>query len=146
MSLRIRERRRARFHAIQALYQKALAYHSTEELKQQFYDDNVNRHSVEWEFFFRLIEGVEQNKFIIDQKINHYAVNNLSSINPINLAILRLGSYELLDCFDVPYQVILNEYVNQAKDLGTEEGHSFINSLLDKIAKDFRKNHEICNK
>ncbi|WP_157966536.1 transcription antitermination factor NusB [Fastidiosibacter lacustris] len=139
MSLKIKERRRARFHAIQALYQQSLADTLINELKLQFYTDNVDRHAVEWDFFYRLLDGVDKNKQVIDSKINEYAVNNLSSINPIDLAVLRLGVYELLDCLDVPYQVVLNEYVDQAKELGTEEGHRFVNGLLDKLARKLRK-------
>ncbi|WP_119327618.1 transcription antitermination factor NusB [Cysteiniphilum halobium] len=139
MSLKVKERRRARFHAVQALYQQSLANTQVNELKLQFYADNIDRHPVEWDFFYRLIDGVDQNKEMIDQKINHYATNDLASINPIDLAILRLGAYELIDCLDVPYQVVLNEYVDQAKELGTKEGHRFVNGLLDKIAKEMRK-------
>ncbi|MDA0910420.1 MULTISPECIES: transcription antitermination factor NusB [unclassified Cysteiniphilum] len=139
MSLKVKERRRARFHAVQALYQQSLAHTQVNELKLQFYADNVDRHPVEWDFFYRLIDGVAKHKEAIDQKINHYAINDLASINPIDLAILRLGAYELIDCLDVPYQVVLNEYVDQAKELGTEEGHRFVNGLLDKIAKEMRQ-------
>lgn len=138
MSLKFKERRRSRFHAVQALYQQSLAHTNVNELKLQFYADNVDRHPVEWDFFYRLIEGVHKNKEIIDQKINYYAINDLGSINLIDLAILRLGTYELIDCLDVPYQVVLNEYVDQAKELGTEKGHRFVNGLLDKIAKEIR--------
>ncbi len=138
MSLKFKERRRARFHAVQALYQQAVAHTSINELKLQFYADNVERHLVEWDFFYHLLDGVDKNKVLIDHKINHYATNDLASINLIDLAILRLGTYELIDCLDIPYQVVLNEYVDQAKELGTEEGHRFVNGLLDKIAKEMR--------
>ncbi|WP_395947057.1 transcription antitermination factor NusB [Caedibacter taeniospiralis] len=138
MSLKFKERRRARFHAVQALYQQSVAHTSLDELKLQFYADNVERHLVEWDFFYRLLDGVDKNKVLIDHKINHYATNDLASINLIDLAILRLGAYELIDCLDIPYQVVLNEYVDQAKELGTEEGHRFVNGLLDKIAKEMR--------
>ena len=139
MSLKVKERKRARFHAVQALYQQSVALTNINELKLQFYADNIDRHPVEWDFFYRLLDGVDQNKEVIDQKINHYAINDLSSINAVDLAILRLGAYELIDCLDIPYQVVLNEYVDQAKELGTEEGHRFVNGLLDKIAKEVRK-------
>ncbi len=139
MSIKIKERRRARFHAIQALYQEAMAGTSISELKAQFYSDNVDRHPVDWDFFNRITEGAIHNKTLIDEKIERYAVNNMDSINAIDLAILRLGAYELYDCLDVPYQVVLNEYVEQTKALGTGEGHGFVNGLLDKIARDFRQ-------
>ena len=75
---------------------------------------------------------------MIDHKINHYAINSLSSISQIDLEILRLGTYELIDCLYIPYQAILSEYVDQAKHLGTENGHRFVNGLLGKIAEEIR--------
>ena len=140
MSLKVKERRRARFHAVQALYQREVAKTSIAELKVQFYKDNVDRHAVEWDFFYRLLDGVDTHNEQIDTQIGEYAVNNLDSINPIDLSVLRLGSYELLDCLDIPYQVILNEYVDQVKALGSEDGHRFINGLLERLAKEYRVN------
>lgn len=139
MQIKIKERQRARFHAIQALYQESITNTLIYELKTQFYIDNINRHFVDWNFFNRIIEGAIKNKAILDKKISEYAINTIASINLADLAILRLGSYELYDCLDVPYQVVLNEYVEQSKTLGTDKSHGFINSLLDKISKDFRK-------
>ncbi|WP_119344199.1 transcription antitermination factor NusB [Facilibium subflavum] len=138
MSLKIKERRRARFHAVQALYQQSIAATPMHELKAQFYNDNCDRHAVEWDFFYHLLDGVNKNKVLIDEKIGQYAVDNIDSINTIDLAILRLGAYELLDCLDIPYQVVLNEYVDQAKSLGTQEGHGFVNGVLDKLVTEFR--------
>ena len=138
MSLKINERRRARFHAVQALYQRELAQTPMNELKAQFYKDNFSRHPVEWNFFYQLLDGVVMHSAIIDAKIGKYAVNDLDSINFINLSIIRLGAYELLDCVEIPYQVILNEYVDQAKELGTEDGHRFVNGLLDQLIREFR--------
>ncbi|MFZ9035598.1 MAG: transcription antitermination factor NusB [Francisellaceae bacterium] len=142
MSIKIKERRRARFHAIQALYQHQLAHNSFDELKRQFYEDNANRHPVEWDFFYRLIDGTAKHLEQIDTHIATYAANRFDSINSIDLAILRLGAYELLDCFDIPYQVIINEYVDQAKTLGTQEGHRFVNGLLDRLAGVLRNKNE----
>lgn len=139
MSLKVKERRRARFHAIQALYQRDMAGSSFTELKAQYYIDNQDRHPVEWDFFYRLLDGVAAMQGAIDEHINVLALHKLESINPIELAIIRLGAYELIDCLEIPYQVIVNEYVDQASSLGTEDGHRFVNGMLDKLAKKIRK-------
>ena len=139
MSIKVKARRKARFHAVQALYQEGVAHTELNHLKAQFYADNVDRHPVDWDFFNRILDGVIKNRELIDTKITQYAVNDIDSINPIELAVLRLGAYELLDCLDVPYPVVLNEYVDQAKTLGSESGHGFVNGLLDKLVGDFRQ-------
>ncbi|MFT6836341.1 MAG: N utilization substance protein B [Francisellaceae bacterium] len=139
MSLKVKERRRARLHAVQALYQQDMAGNSSAELKRQYYADNVNRHPVDWEFFNNLIDGIDEYTDELDDKIKPLVDRDFKSINPIELAILRLGVYELLFRLDVPYQVVIKEYTSNADNLGAEDGHKFINSLLDKIAKDNRK-------
>ena len=141
MSLKIKERRRARFHAIQALYQKHIANTSIVELKFQFHQENINRHAVEWDFFYRLLEGVDSTILLLDKQINIFAVYNIDSINIINLSILRLGTYEIINFLEIPYQVILSEYTKHAKCFGTESGYRFINGILEKIALEIRNSN-----
>ena len=52
--------------------------------------------------------------------------------------ILSIGAYELLNSIEVPHQVVIDEAVNLAKMFGAEQGHSFINGVLDKAAKQWR--------
>jgi N utilization substance protein B len=40
---------------------------------------------------------------------------------------------------DVPYKVVINEYIDLAHTFGAEEGHKFINGIVDKVAKQTRK-------
>ena len=61
MAIKVKERRRARFHAIQALYQREMAGTSFADLRVQFHIDNVDRHPVEWDFFNDLLLGVQEN-------------------------------------------------------------------------------------
>jgi N utilization substance protein B len=138
MSIKVKERRRARIHAVQALYQKHMAETPINELKEQYYSDNVNRHPVDWEFFYNIVNGVDENQEELDQHINVNADKEFSSVNPIELAILRLAIYELLFRLDIPYQVVIKEYVSYTMDMGAEDGHKFVNGLLDKLAKSLR--------
>lgn len=139
MSINVKERRRARFHAIQALYQRQMTNIEYLDLKTQFYNDNSDRHTVEWEFFNDLLTGIQKYTSILDSKIKPLVNRDFSKINPIELSILRLGAYEILYRLDIPYQVIVNEYVDHTKSLGAEEGHRFVNGLLDTLARSERK-------
>jgi N utilization substance protein B len=57
----------------------------------------------------------------------------------VERAILRLGAYELIHQPEVPYRVIINEAVELAKVFGSEQGHRYVNGVLDKLARDVRK-------
>ena len=56
------------------------------------------------------------------------------STNKVDLAILKLGTCELLFFADTPYKVVLNEAINLAKQYGPQDSPSFINGVLDKVA------------
>ena len=49
--------------------------------------------------------------------------------------ILRLASYEILYCEDIPVKVAINEAVELAKRYGEEDSSRFVNGILDRIAK-----------
>ena len=62
-----------------------------------------------------------------------------SRIDPVELSILRIGTYELLHHIEIPYRIILNEAVELAKDFGATDSYKYINSILDELAKTARK-------
>jgi N utilization substance protein B len=47
--------------------------------------------------------------------------------------ILRLATFELLYCPDIPFKVTLNEAIELAKKFGADDSSAFINGILDKI-------------
>ncbi|MDK2956815.1 MAG: transcription antitermination protein NusB [Desulfovibrionales bacterium] len=59
----------------------------------------------------------------------------LERIAKVELAILRLGLYEILYCQDIPLKVAINEAVELAKRYGDENSGTFINGILDAAAK-----------
>ena len=54
-------------------------------------------------------------------------------------ALLRLGCFELQYRIDVPYRVVIDEYVELAKTFGAEASHKYINGILDRVAADLRQ-------
>jgi N utilization substance protein B len=56
----------------------------------------------------------------------------------VERAILRAGAYELLYIPSVPYRVVINEAVDLAKLLGAEQGHRYVNGVLDRLARSVR--------
>ncbi|QQR88996.1 MAG: transcription antitermination factor NusB [Myxococcales bacterium] len=53
--------------------------------------------------------------------------------------LLRLAVYELWEKKDVPVRVVLNEAVELAKLFGAENSPSFVNGVLDKIARELER-------
>ncbi len=53
----------------------------------------------------------------------------------MELAILRLGAFEILFSDNIPDRVAINEAVELTKLLGAHEGHKYVNGVLDKIAR-----------
>ena len=80
----------------------------------------------------------------IDEKIRIIAPEfPIEKINRVDLAILRLGVFELAIDKTQPKKVIIDEAVELAKELGGNTSASFINGALGKLVKDL--NHEDTN-
>ncbi len=91
-------------------------------------------------FAEEVVKGVVSYRAVIDQKISSVAKNwSLERMAPVDLAILRIGAFELLYRDDVPLPVVINEAVEIAKRYGTKESPAFVNGLLDKIAQGVKR-------
>jgi N utilization substance protein B len=91
------------------------------------------------EFAETLARGFYQNREQIDRVIDEFSTNwSLGRIARVDLAILRMSSYELLYLPEVPINVVINEAVEIGKRYGTADTPSFVNGLLDKISRIYR--------
>ncbi|AJQ94296.1 transcription antitermination factor NusB [Gynuella sunshinyii] len=131
------KRRKARKLALQALYQWHMAETSVSALVAQFLADN-NMEKIDQEYFTEVVRGVPAEKSSLDDKIAGHIDRELSRLTPIELAVLRMGTYELLHRLDVPYRVIINEGVELTKAFGATDGHKYVNGVLDKLAQELR--------
>lgn len=84
-----------------------------------------------------LILGSLRHEEENSEMIEKYLTNgNLAKVDRMNLAVLLLGTYEILNDRDTSPGVFINEYVNIAKKYCPNDSQGFINSILDKLAKD----------
>jgi N utilization substance protein B len=82
-----------------------------------------------------LVEGISANRARIDQLISEHAEGwTLQRMPVVDRAVLRLGLYELLWAGDVPDAVAINEAVELAKTLSTDDSPRFVNGVLGRIA------------
>jgi len=89
------------------------------------------------EFGLSLFNGVLEYLPQIDETIkNHLSKEwDFDRLDNVDKAILRLGVYEILFT-ELAYQVVINEAVEIAKLLSSENSTRFVNGMLDKIAKE----------
>jgi transcription antitermination protein NusB len=131
-------RTRARELMVQALYQKQLADHSTSELLSQFHEQ-VAYERVDQKFFDEQFPAISDSQEELEKKIDELIDRPLEQLDPVELAILLIGVYELESRIDIPFRVVINECVNLARRFGSIEGHKYINACLDVAAKSFRE-------
>ena len=134
---RIATRKVARSLGMQALYQWHLAGQSLNEIEAQFRVDN-DFSGVDGAYFHEILHGVARQKGEIDALIEPCLDRPLVELDPVELAILRLSTFELKDRLDVPYRVVINEGIELAKVFGATDGHKFVNGVLDKLAPALR--------
>lgn len=131
-------RRKARELSLKLLYQVEFSGLKIEEVPEAFWLEQEGVGEVR-EFTLDLACGTLKNLKEIDSLIEKYSTNwRLARMASVDRNLLRQATFELLYHADIPASVTLNESVEIAKKYGTEESSSFINGILDKIAKEKR--------
>jgi N utilization substance protein B len=83
----------------------------------------------------RLVEGVIENRGHIDELLTAYAEDwSLERMPLVDRTVLRLAAFEVLFCPDIPDAVAIDEAVELAKQLSTDESPGFVNGVLARIA------------
>ncbi len=152
-------RTRARVFALRLLYQQELtgqrletilneaSYRfSVDRLEECLYECNERDTCEQFRFFalfdtepddyaLQIVEGVNDKQREIDRALReaseHWALFRMPIVDR---CLLRLTTWEILFCADVPTSVAINEAVQLAKEYGGEDSPKFINGLLGKVA------------
>jgi len=132
-----RKRSRARHLAVQALYQWQMTGQDVGDVVGQFLASQDGT-KFEVDYFRDLLRGIAINLNALDAWLQPHVDRPIAQIDPVERAILRLGAYELAHHPEVPYRVVINEAVELAKVFGAEEGHKYVNGVLDKVARELR--------
>jgi N utilization substance protein B len=128
-------RRKSRELALQVLFQGDMAKQSDlldfDEFCVHF---QVNKKAIP--YAKKLLAGIQEKGERIDQLISKHAENwRIERMSAIDRNILRLAVFEMFSQDDVPVSVAINEAVEIAKRYSTDESGSFINGILDALAK-----------
>lgn len=132
-------RTHARRFAVQALYQWQLTDYAIQDIDDEFVTEH-DTSKVDVGYFRELLHGVPQHLHELDEQFVPLLDRPLAEVDPVELAILRIGCFELEFKLEVPYRVVINEAVELAKRFGAEESFKYVNSVLDKVAARLRIN------
>ncbi|MBE2294818.1 MAG: transcription antitermination factor NusB [Phycisphaerales bacterium] len=127
----------ARRCAVQALYQWQLTGQSPSQIETHFLA-NEDLSKADPSYFRELVHQVPVHVTEIDAALEPLLDRPLIQVDPVECAILRIGGYELLQRPDISYRIVLNEAIELAKVFGAEQGHRFVNGVLDKLARSVR--------
>lgn len=132
-----RQRSRSRSLAIQALYQWQIAGQDVGTIIDHFMIEQDAK-KFDTDYFTELVRAVPLRLTELDAALGPCVDRALDSVDPVERAILRMGTYELIEHPEIPYRVVINEAVELAKTFGAEKGHRYVNGVLDKAARAIR--------
>lgn len=127
----------ARRCAVQALYQWQMSGESLNKIEMHFLEEERLK-GAQKKYFSEIFHGVPKQLNLIDEALTEFVDRPVEKIDPVERAILRIGTYELINRLDTPYKVIINEGVNLAKFFGADGSHKYVNGILDKVSQQKR--------
>lgn len=130
-------RTQARRAAVQALYQSLVNDQAPDKAELDFVTAEY-ANKIDKNYFQLLVDGVIKNRDDIDAELSHAVDRDLKAVDPVEVSVLRLAVFEYLHRPDIPYRVVLNEAVELAKSFGGEQGHKYVNGVLDKMGARLR--------
>ena len=134
-------RRLARETALQVLFQRDLTKEalSTAEIVERWATEFVVPEASKT-FAQELVDGTIAHQDEIDQTIASLAQDwTLSRMANVDRNVMRLATYEILFCPEIPGRVSLNEAIELAKRFGGEESAKFVNGILDRVVASVSK-------
>jgi len=130
-----RSRARARRRILQALYQWQMTGGDGADIQRQFFSNHRLGH-MDLDYFSEVFRGVTERVDSLDAAYDRYLDRPAANLDPVERALLRLGTYELEERLEVPYRVCIDQAVELAKAFGAEQSHKYINGVLDRVARD----------
>ena len=140
-------RQAARLAAVQALYQLQEGQDAPADIIDQFLilrtgeaGDGGMRRDADHPLFKDVVEGTASHKDELEQTISAALSQDWTwaRIDRLVRAILLAATYELVHRKDVPPRVVINEYVEIAHAFYDQAEPNFINSVLDRVARQVR--------
>lgn len=123
--------------AFKLLYQIEIQKEINDEDMQLFFENNNITSEEAKKYIKDIVNGTSKNSEEILELIRNNLKKdwNLERISKVNLALLKLATYEI-QYKEIPFKVAINEAVELAKTYGEESSPVFINGILASIVKE----------
>lgn len=130
-------RRYARERALQALYQWELAGSDVSTVRAEIIE-RQEMSLVDEDYFISLFDGVAKDPEAIDKHLSTALDRPIEELDPIERCVLRISTCEFLHHLEIPARVVINEAIEITKRFGADQGHKYVNGVLDKLALSLR--------
>lgn len=133
------KRSESREWAVQLLFQREI---NREDLKDslEFFWQDKNPSQKARDFTEHLVRGVEEHQKEIDALLHKCATNwDVGRMGGVDRNAMRVAVYEMLHCPDIPPVVSINEAVDIAKNMSSNESGRFVNGVLDAVLQKLDK-------
>ena len=130
-------RRRARQAALTGLYQWLISHEDPAVIQVNVEEQDVHA-GCDRPHFEALLHGCVGQAANLDAALARHVDRPTADLSPVEHAALMIGAYELSNCIEIPYRVVINEAVELTKAFGGTDGHKYVNGVLDKTAADLR--------
>ena len=128
-------RKKSREESMKLLFGKEVTKGSVDEVIDIFleeYEEDIKE--INLKYVRIILNGIQDKKDEIDSLIKENLKGwTIDRISKVNLAIIRVGIYEMKYLDDVPKKVAINEAIEMCKVYSDEKSVSFVNGILDKI-------------
>ena len=131
------DRQRARRRALQSLYQWQLTGQDIKDIQRQFCEEQ-DMSTVDVDFFNEIGRQVVEHQDELDADLLPFLERDAATLDPLERAVLWIGAYELKHHRYTPYRVVIKEAVDLAARFASEQGHAFVNGVLDRAARKLR--------
>ena len=130
-------RRKSREIAMKLLFQMSINKENYVDVIENFKEHtDVDLQDIDMSYITKVLAGIHENGKEIDKNIEKHLIKwKLNRLSKMNLAILRVSTYEILFEEEIPDKVSVNEGIELAKKYGEESSPAFINGILAKMIK-----------
>ena len=127
----------ARKLALQALYRLQINDGPWQDVINEFLTaEDMPR--ADRDYFEEIIRAVAEGRDGLDAQLAAWLDRKPAELDPVEHAVLLVGTWELQSRPDVPYRVVINEAVTLTRKFGATDGHKFVNAVLDRAARELR--------
>lgn len=130
-------RRKSREITMKLLYETSINKERYQDILHNFLENtDIDLENMDMEYIKRSLLSIEENIEVIDKKIEDNLIDwKVSRLSKIDLAILRLCTYEIMFEEEIPERVSINEAIELSKKYSEVKSSNFINGVLDKMIK-----------